>query len=198
MTIQNLEKETLKLRNFFQEENRKIVEGEINNFEYSLKLAFNDLFINYRQKLFYKLNDPFEHNFYITLKRVYFQKNGSAFPDQTREGKKCADEIFADYVIEFFDHLNKNYFVFLIKFVILFRECLNVCKTHVGESEFSQANGADTAPDLCNEFITEFMENNQYYGLDETEIIEVIQHFCFWLYENRHTTSRLTLLSDSK
>ena len=196
MTIQNLEKETIKLRNFFQEENRRKAEGEINNFEESSKLAFNELFINYRQKLFYNLNDPYEHNFYITLKKIYLQKNGADFPDQTKEGKKCADEIFAEYVIEFFDHLNKNYFCLLLKFVILFRECLNNYKTHPGESEFSQANGADTAPDLCNEFITEFMENHQFFGLDDNEVIELIQQFCFWLYENRHTTSRLTLLSE--
>jgi hypothetical protein len=88
--------------------------------------------------------------------------------------------------------------MFLTKFVILFRECINIFRQNTDANstlEFTQNNSSDTVPDLCNEFITDFMENNDNFGLDTTELIEIIQHFCNWLYENKYTTSRLTLLS---
>lgn len=90
---------------------------------------------------------------------------------------------------------NREYFSFLLKFVTLFRECINHFRPSTDSTEFTQTHTADGVPDLCNEFITEFMENNDSFGLDTTEVIEIIQHFCNWLYENKHTTSRLTLLS---
>jgi hypothetical protein len=86
--------------------------------------------------------------------------------------------------------------------VILFRECINNLKKNDvepfkqdgGKVEFTQIYNAENAPDTCNEFIGEFMEPNDYFGLDTGELIEVIQHMCFWLYVNNYTTSRLTLL----
>jgi hypothetical protein len=107
-----------------------------------------------------------------------------------------ADEIFAKYIIEAYPQCNKDYFLFLVKFIVLFRECINKVKgVDDISSEFTSFNKADCTPDLCNDFMTDFMEKNDYYGLDVNELIEIIQHFCNWLYENKHTTSRLTLLS---
>jgi len=52
-------------------------------------------------------------------------------------------------------------------------------------------------PDLCNEFYCEFLDGNDFFGIedenDRNEIIEIIQHFCFWLYKNDFTKSRLSL-----
>jgi hypothetical protein len=109
---------------------------------------------------------------------------------------RTGDEAFAKYVIESYDKTCKDYFLFLLKFSILFRECLNEYKKlEDSDKQYSEVNGAELLPDLCNEFITEFMENNEYFGLDVNELIELIQQFCNWLYENKFTTSRLTLLS---
>lgn len=78
----------------------------------------------------------------------------------------------------------------------MFRECINKLKKNVDnlKEEFTQTNNAETVPDTCNEFIIDFMEPNDYYGLDTNELIEAIQHLCYWLYVNNFTTSRLTLL----
>ncbi len=85
--------------------------------------------------------------------------------------------------------------MFLVKFVSLFRECINNIKKREDGAEASQYESADGVPDLCNEFITEFMETNDNFSLETTELIEIIQHFCNWLYDSKYTTSRLTLLS---
>lgn len=62
--------------------------------------------------------------------------------------------------------------------------------------EFSATNSGETLPDLCNEFYTEFMEGNNFFGFDDeekSEIIEIIQHFCIWLFKNEYTKSKLSL-----
>ena len=51
-------------------------------------------------------------------------------------------------------------------------------------------------PDLCNEFYGEFLVPNNFfgfYGNDIDEFIEIIQHFCAWLFKNEYTKSKLTL-----
>ena len=56
-------------------------------------------------------------------------------------------------------------------------------------------------PDLCNEFYGEFMEPNNFFGIEEqdekNEIIEIIQHFCIWLFKNEYTKSKLSLASSN-
>jgi hypothetical protein len=91
---------------------------------------------------------------------------------------------------------NKSYFDYIFKFVLLFRECFNKLKSSEVNTpnEYTQMFGAESVPDICNEFIVEFMEPEEFYGLDTNELIEVIQHLCHWLYGNGYTTSRLTLL----
>lgn len=112
------------------------------------------------------------------------------------------DEIFYKYLNEVADKVNRDYFLFVFKFVILFRECLNKYRTAELNTEgkmnleYTQVNNAENAPDLCNEFITDFMEAEDYFGLDTNELIEIIQHLCFWLYQKGYTSSRLTLLSN--
>lgn len=106
------------------------------------------------------------------------------------------DEIFSKYLIEVSTDCNKDYFEFVTKFVILFRECVNKSKNENNSlQDYSCYNNADTVPDTCNEFITDFMEGFDYFGLDTMELIEIIQHLCNWLYENKFTTSKLSLVS---
>ena len=97
---------------------------------------------------------------------------------------------------------NKSYFVFAFKFVVLFRECINKFKINEIEKskDYTEVYNSDQVPDLCNEFITDFMENADFFGLNsddnKNELIEIIQHFCFWLFDNGYTSSRLTLLTN--
>lgn len=113
------------------------------------------------------------------------------------------DEIFHQYLLECAQRTNKEYYRFTLKFVLLFRECINKFRNDDVPSgdgrTFAETQPAEQAPDLCNEFITEFMEGADFFGLnldrERLELIEVIQHLCYWLYERAYTTSRLTLLS---
>jgi hypothetical protein len=140
--------------------------------------------------------------------------NNDNYNDNKKINNKTIDEIFSRYLIEVLKETNKEYFEFITKFVILFRECINKIRdadvlreieiernrnpgniSDINYEEFSSKNNAESVPDICNEFITDFMENNDYFGLDTNELIEIIQHLCNWIYENKYTTSKLSLVN---
>ena len=135
-------------------------------------------------------------------------------PLEKEKKDRTADDVFYEYLTYAKDQTNRAYLSLVIRFVLLFRECFNLSKSKtVVENEnkeekkeeekikqfeeFSAKNPAETLPDLCNEFYTDFMEGNNFFGIedekDKTEIIELIQHFCIWLFKNEYTKSKLSL-----
>ena len=119
------------------------------------------------------------------------------------KGEKTCDEVFYEYLQAFKDRTNKKYFPLLTKFVLLFRECYDISKTKDIKEEDKKAVTnvipPEGLPDLCNEFYGEFMEPNNFFGIEDpdekSEIIEIIQHFCIWLFKNEYTKSKLSLAS---
>lgn len=146
-----------------------------------------------------------KHNLLVTLvqfiqeqKRSEEEKDpnlANILPKTDISQLNTIDEIFARYLVEAYKDCNKEYYEFVCKFVILFRECINKLKNDSSGEEFSSKFNADSVPDMCNEFVTDFMEGYDYFGLDTMELIEIIQHLCNWLYENKFTTSKLSLVS---
>ena len=122
--------------------------------------------------------------------------------DKPKNEKTC-DEVFYEYLASFKDKTNKNYFSLMLKFILLFRECYDISKNKEKKEKEKKAV-TDTLPpeglpDLCNEFYGEFMEPNNFFGIEEieekNEIVEIIQHFCIWLFKNEYTKSKLSLAS---
>lgn len=91
----------------------------------------------------------------------------------------------------------------MVKFTLLFRECYDINKNKDNKDEnkksVTSTISPDGLPDLCNEFYGEFLEPNNFFGIYEPserdEIIEIIQHFCIWLFKNEYTKSKLSLAS---
>ena len=124
-------------------------------------------------------------------------------PSSKPKNEKTCDEVFYEYLHTFINKTNKTYFSLLLKFILLFRECYDISKTKDSKDEIKKAV-TDTItpeglPDLCNEFYGEFMEPNNFFGIEnndeKNEIIEIIQHFCIWLFKNEYTKSKLSLAS---
>jgi hypothetical protein len=104
---------------------------------------------------------------------------------------------------------NKNYFIFSLSIILLLRECINKYKNIelvdkleiIGEQNniklpnFTEVSEGEQIPEICNEFLTEFLPSYKYFGLDFlnnfSEVKNLVQHFCFWLYENNFTSSKL-------
>lgn len=205
-----------KFRSFFEKDIRRpnLNDNQIDT-EF-LKESLNNLFKMCKTQLFENLNSITEHPFSKVLVPNWESSNpnlgtlalsanannqNGADIGSTVKGVPC-DGIFFQYLKEMSSKTNKEYFWFILKFIFLFRECINKFKkAQVNEEnstndkcEYTQIYNAEAVPDQCNDFVAEFMDPNDFFGLDTNELIEIIQHLCFWLYSNNYTTSRLTLL----
>ena len=204
---------------FFLKEIRK--KGDKADFDIyeQIDLEFDHLFANYYPKIFKDLEKVVDHSISKILNNKnllsdvlnsnYNNRHTNHNDGETDEanGKDLiiltCDHIMIKYLFEVKEKVNAEYFQFIFKFIVLFRECINCYKDkkridvddNIVVKEFTEVNNAETVPDLCNEFITDFMESNNFFGLDTTELIEIIQHFCFWIYSKGYTQSRLTLLN---
>lgn len=127
------------------------------------------------------------------------------------------DEIFALYLYEISKKVNRNFFYICIQYVILFRECLNEIgwqKKQESEQtegdgagdeakppedeekgEFCLENNAEHAPEICNEFVTVFMESKKQIEISKNDQIDLTINFCHWLFEHQFTCSKLTMIS---
>lgn len=135
---------------------------------------FDNIFNRYREKLFKDLTSPEE------------------YPLIDPKLETNCDFAFWKYIESCKEKTNREYFDFIFKFVVLFRECINL-KHGVN---YASTTPAEHVPDMCNDFISDFMEANDYFGLEVSELIEAIQHCCHWLWENHFTSSRLTLVNN--
>jgi hypothetical protein len=120
-----------------------------------------------------------------------------------KKSEKCCDDIFYEYLYMFKNKTNQKYFTLMLKFILLFRECFDISKNKENKDgtikPVTNYISPEGLPDLCNEFYGEFMEKNNFFGIyepqDRNEIIEIIQHFCIWLFKNEYTKSKLSLAS---
>ena len=126
------------------------------------------------------------------------------YKDKTKaKNERNCNEVFYEYLNTFKDGVNDKYFILMTKFVILFRECYDKSKNkEMVEDDKNKIVGnlmPEGLPDSCNEFYGEFLEQNNFFGINENEkdeIIELIQHFCIWLFKNDYTKSKLSLASN--
>ena len=206
----------IKYNEFFNNESRKKKpdnEEKIINLE-KIKENLINIFRNFKNDLFYKIEEVENYPFYNLIIDNWDKNND--FPNECLSDNNKLDNIntpnkynsppldiiFFIYLKELSTKTNNEYFLFINKFVVLFREFINIFKKDLvkeeykneNAKEYSQLFSAEAIPESCNDFFLEFMQQKQYYGLQENELIELAQHFCFWLYSNKFTHSYLTLL----
>jgi len=175
---------------YFDEEKRKKNDNEINK-ENVVNVVFENIYKKYGKILKKNINEPKENPIlsYLLEKREL--------------NDKICDDIICKYLDFVLPLTNENYFIFILKFIILFRECINGIQvekdsTKYGEKEFSTIESAEIFPEQCNEFFSNFLEKNHFFEFNEeerNELIEIIQHFCYWLFINSYTKSKLSLAS---
>ena len=177
--------------------NRKSEEGIFLNIPLLVENVFNFIYLGpYSDKLFNK---------YKSYKENYILDNltkNEKVSEKPRNQKSC-DEVFYEYLSIFKNKANDKYFTLIMKFILLFRECFDVSKNkNISEANKQQVTNKispEGLPDLCNEFYGEFLESNNFFGIDDqderNEIIDIIQHFCIWLFKNDYTKSKLSLAS---
>ena len=97
------------------------------------------------------------------------------------------------YTITFAERMNKFYFELFFKFIILLRGSINKFKSNPGFSISDESS--EFIPENMNEFLSDFMEDNGNFEMDINEVISIIQHLCNWLWINKLTTLRLSIIN---
>ena len=77
------------------------------------------------------------------------------------------DQLFFNYLKEFSKKTNEDYLWFMTKFIVLFRECINIKRKDLIKPEnkinnrelYTQIYNAETVPEICNYFFLEFLEH---------------------------------------
>ena len=155
-----------------------------------VNVVFEDLYKKHSDNFSKKINEAKENPI---LKYLIDKK--------TNLDLKICDDIICSYLDSVAVLTNENYFIFVTKFIILFRECVNVNQSKdekYNEKEYSTCENAEIFPEQCNEFFSNFLEKYQFFDFsddDKAELIEIIQHFCYWLFLNNYTKSKLSLAS---
>jgi hypothetical protein len=207
-----------KFNYFFLDDKRRpsSLDEDLNNKTINIdviKEFMGKIFNQCKKELFQKIVNVEEYSFYKLFVENWNKENDlpikeclSAISKQNEPSLKVnsynLDELFFSYLKEFSGKTNKDYFWFMMKFIVLFRECINTLReSNVKQEDQSENNklytqiyNAETVPEICNDFFVEFMEPYQFFGLNKEELIELIQHFCYWLYSKQYTQSHLTLL----
>lgn len=175
--------------------------GEVNNIQDILREAFEELMtdnINFKfMEKTKNCQDYAEHNFIRSI--LHNSRNN---PTLDGEGSKC-DEVFSEYLVKVSKIVNDNFFSKVVKFVFLFRECLNDMHKDDKDLEenlyYSECKNAEDAPDISNDFVTDYLDfnDNEKYGFAKEDAIDLTQNFCQWLYDNNFTCSKLSLINNN-
>ena len=189
--------ETTKYDVFFTTSNRVPEEGVTFDIKEVVEEVFDFLYKAPSSSKLFSHPNTYEEN--PILRNLVLNNTPSSKP----KNEKTCDEVFFEYLSSFKTKTNKKYFALLLKFILLFRECYDISNNKNNKDEAKKAVtdsiSPEGLPDLCNEFYGEFMEPNNFFGIEEVEekneIVEIIQHFCIWLFKNEYTKSKLSLAS---
>ena len=111
--------------------------------------------------------------------------------------KKPTDKVLMDYLNKTSVICDEKYFEKLIVFVTLFRENINLINKLEGNVEFTMVKEAEDVPEKSNEFITDFLfqeDQDGSFGFDKDESIDLTRNLCNWMYVHNFTCSKLFLI----
>ena len=83
----------------------------------------------------------------------------------------------------------------MIKFLLILKEFYYSQKKEELEKNDKKLSLNDL-PNYCNIFYSDFLYNNNYFGMDNDdikEIVDIILHFFTWLYKSDYTKEKLSL-----
>ena len=174
----------------------------------------NNLFIKYNNNL----------NNYSFFNKILLYNNNNDNNNNNENNNKTCDNIFIEYLFYIKNFYNEKFFKLILKIIILFRECINKYKNieienknflfnnnnnnnnncinnNNNNNEFTEIYDGEQIPEICNEFLTEFLPNyDEYFGINNynnknnenyNKIKKLVENFCFWLYDNNYTSSKL-------
>lgn len=182
---------------YFQKEERK---GTVNEFSEPIRQAFDEIYKKPAGVLSKRSMSTYTS---IELHPFLgkFLSNPHDLNELLENENECCDNVFMEYLNKMSIHVNAKYFTHLIVFVTLFREYVNQNNKNQSnpEMEFTINNSAEDVPELSNDFINDFIEPEvNDFGFPKEEAIDLTQNFCYWMYENNFTCSKLSLINNDR
>ena len=136
--------------------------------------------------------------------------------ESNSDDKEECDEIFAKYLDSVAKETNKESYLNILKFIFLYRECLNRYVTSAvkkllrgteemislgdknltndeGKKEHCIMNNVEQVPKVSNKLVVSYL-NKLNVDFGTMYPIELIENFCGWLFENSHTYSKPSLI----
>ena len=113
----------------------------------------------------------------------------------------CRD-VIATYLTEVSQRVKQDSLKSIAEFLEALLSCLNVKGwTLPGEScdsteVYTAVRSARQIPDIANFFITDFLETRRVAFVRE-EAVDIMMHLCRWLYSQRFTNLKLSLIDGS-
>ena len=190
-------------------------QGETTDIQDVCKTVYDNIYNSNDRKESKRLKhySNFESHPFLKILIEHFNSPKTIEGEQT----KC-NLVFADYLCKIAKIARRHILLKFVTYVTLFRECLNlsynnkntkddsnkensvvkdISETINDQLDYSELNNAEDAPDVSNEFVTDFLESDpNFFDLDKEEIIEITQNFCSWLYDNNYTCSKLSLINN--
>lgn len=132
-----------------------------------------------------------------------------------KKREKSCDQIFAEYLGFVAQKVCKEYYNQVLRFVFLFRECVNSNGKQLIEDrkklpeflfpknsvlinptkDYCCDNNGEQVPDMCNEFLLHYMKKRRHLiNLEDEELIELTQNLCSWMFVNGYTCSKIALI----
>lgn len=207
-----------KYKTFFNEEHRKYKnENDKNNKNKSISLSvvkkeLENIFNSSKYKFLFENEEICNNSFYQIISYNWEKEESesekeslgviTSLSNSSNQVKMTnLDMIFFKYLKEVSEKTNNTYFSFIIKFIVIFRQCINILKNDLVNKEiqsdkkiyYTQRYNAESIPESCND-IFNYLEQNKFFDLNQNELFEIVQHFCYWLYEKHYSESHLTLL----
>lgn len=200
-----------KFKNFFEKEFRKLIPGERIDYDQIDSLLKNIFRIYKFHFALLKSTDIYHKYPFFDFLLSNWDSNQSEYEHYAYDeddnlsikNPKTIDFVLLTYLKECATRTCLEYFDTILRFVILFREGINIIKMKEKEGInknkdkdiklFTEKYNCEEVPDLCNAIIEEYFDENYFFGLDTKDLAEIIQHICYWMFNNNYTTSRLTI-----
>lgn len=161
--------------------NYPLRQGEMTKEECTL--AIKEIFIELDIDIFKaKYENPEEYPLYVLINNPkLFEKEIEDF---------SIDEVFVKYLLTISQLTNKEFFKRIGKYVLLYREYINLMKN---DSKYTSTNNAEDVPDICNDFIVNYIyKNDSKYGFSKNEIADFTINLCNWMFDSDFTCSKLS------
>lgn len=200
----NLYKIENQYKHFFEKENRHQIPNEKIDNEFIRKL-FNFIFEHYKYDFYIskeeKKNLNYErygffnyllNNWELANQSEMLNNHEKSNEETEKEPEKpvqTIDKVILIYLKECSGKANKEFFEILTKFGILLREGINTINQ---DKEYCSKNTSEEIPKMLNNIIEEFFQPNFFFGIEISELIDLIAHFSFWLYTNNFSTLKVT------